>query len=68
LLKNNKTELIKDKYLNHFLSLNTWQNFEIKNSVKSLLVKGISNKGLLLLEDKNGTQTEFDIKEVKWIF
>ncbi len=67
MLKNEKTELIKDKYLSCFLKKDKWQKFEIENTVKTLLVKGISNNGLLLLEDETGKQNEFDIKEVKWL-
>jgi hypothetical protein len=39
---------------------------EINNQIKDFLVKGISDKGLLLLEDKNGVEIELDVKEVKW--
>ncbi len=67
LLKNKKDDLVKDLYLKHFFNKDKWQDFEIENTVRSLLVKGIGPKGLLLLEDKNGNQTEFDVKEVKWI-
>jgi len=52
--------------LNGFFGLNTYLNFEINNQIKDFLVKGISDKGLLLLEDKNGVEIELDVKEVKW--
>lgn len=65
-LKQEKYDLIKTNYLNGFLGLNTYLNFEINNQIKAFLVKGISDKGLLLLEDKNGDEIELDVKEVKW--
>ncbi|MBA3663602.1 MAG: biotin--[acetyl-CoA-carboxylase] ligase [Bacteroidetes bacterium] len=67
LLKNGSTEIISEKYLSHFFGLNKWVDFEINNVIHSLLVKGISPKGLLLLGNKESQQTEYDVKEVKWL-
>jgi BirA family biotin operon repressor/biotin-[acetyl-CoA-carboxylase] ligase len=67
-LMNNKLEMIQETYLKHFFGLNTWMDFEIKNEIKNLLVKGISEKGWLLLEEKNGTLLELDVKEMKWLY
>lgn len=65
-LMQKKYDFIKTNYLNCFLGLNTYLNFEINNQIKAFLVKGISDKGLLLLEDKKGVEIELDLKEVKW--
>jgi len=65
-LMQEKYDFIKTNYLNGFFGLNTYLNFEINNQIKDFLVKGISDKGLLLLEDKNGVEIELDVKEVKW--
>lgn len=66
-LLNNKFDFIKENYLKHFFGLNVFLDFEINNEVKNLLVKGISEKGLLLLEDRTGRGFEFDVKGVKWV-
>ncbi|MDO8999086.1 MAG: biotin--[acetyl-CoA-carboxylase] ligase [Bacteroidota bacterium] len=66
-LKNNKLTQIKTEYLKHFFRINNWMDFEINNSTHTLLVKGSSDRGLLLLENKSGKQLEFDVKEIKWI-
>ncbi len=67
LLKNKKNDVIKNSYLNRFFNKDKWQEFKIGTEQVSLLIKGISATGLLLLEDKNEKQTEFDIKEIKWV-
>ncbi len=65
-LMQEKYNFIKTNYLNSFFGLNTFMNFEINNQIKAFLVKGISEKGLLLLEDNNRVQIELDVKEIKW--
>lgn len=67
-LLNNKFDFIQEKYLKAFFGLNSFLDFEINNKMINLLVKGISERGLLLLEDKAGRRFEFDVKEVKWIY
>ncbi len=66
-LKNNKTQLINDLYLKRFFKLDQWQDFEIDNKIRSLLIVGISEFGLLLLEDNKGKQMEFDLKSLRWL-
>ena len=68
LLKRNKTEEIMANYLNCFFALNQWMDFDIKNKTLKLKVKGVSKKGLLLLEDVNGLCLEFDAKEARWLY
>ncbi|MCW3076842.1 MAG: biotin--[acetyl-CoA-carboxylase] ligase [Bacteroidetes bacterium] len=67
MLKSGKTDFILETYLRRLYGLDKWVDFEINNEVKTQFVKGISLKGLLLLEDKSGSQNEYDIKEVKWL-
>jgi hypothetical protein len=48
--------------------MNMAVNFEIKGEVAPMLVRGISESGLLLLGDDNGSEREFDVKEAVWIY
>jgi hypothetical protein len=41
--------------------------FGIKDTTEELLVKGISETGLLILENKEKALREVDVKEVKWL-
>ena len=68
LLKNNKFSQINDAYLKHFFRLNNWMDFEIEDTVKTMLVKGVSDEGLLWLEDKNQRSFYIDVKQVKWLY
>lgn len=67
-LKNNKVDFIKENYLTHFFGLNSFLDFEVKGETRSFLVKGVGEKGLLLLEDNNGKVLEADVKDMKWKF
>jgi BirA family transcriptional regulator, biotin operon repressor / biotin---[acetyl-CoA-carboxylase] ligase len=67
-LKSNKLEWIKDAYLQHLFGLNNWLDFEIHKTIKTCMVKGISDDGLLLLEDKQGKLIKVDVKEVAWSY
>lgn len=67
-LKNDKIDFIQENYFSHLFGLNTWLDFEVKGEVESLFVKGITQQGLLLLEEKNGSFIEADVKDVKWIY
>jgi BirA family biotin operon repressor/biotin-[acetyl-CoA-carboxylase] ligase len=64
---NTKLASIKERYLQHLYGLNDLLDFEIAGSVKPMMVKGLGQTGLLLLEDKNGKSVELDVKEVKWL-
>lgn len=66
-LKNNKFDIITQSYLEHLYGINSWLNFEIKNELKTFLVKGINKNGLLILQDKIGNETDYDLKEIKWL-
>lgn len=68
LLKNGKSDTIMENYMDHFFGLNTWMLFEIKNVVKLLMVRGVSERGLLVLQEENGDIIEVDVKEVKWLY
>jgi BirA family transcriptional regulator, biotin operon repressor / biotin---[acetyl-CoA-carboxylase] ligase len=65
-LKNGKYDLIRTDYLNNLYGRNSFLNFEYEGKVLSLKVKGISEGGLLLLEDDEGKEIQADVKEIKW--
>ncbi len=67
-LMNEKYSLIRENYLHHFFGLNSWMSFEVGDEVKTLMVASVSDRGLLLLKEKNGTTYEVDVKEVKWLY
>ena len=67
-LINEKFNLIKENYLQHFFGLNCWLDFEIEDVTKTLMVLGVSDNGLLLLREKSGALKEVDVKEVKWLY
>jgi len=67
-MREEKYNLIQGSYLQHLFGLNTWRQFEVGGSLKSLMVLGVSDRGLLLLRDKNDSILEVDVKEVRWIY
>ncbi|MBL7933636.1 MAG: biotin--[acetyl-CoA-carboxylase] ligase [Bacteroidia bacterium] len=68
MLKGNKTEELKNLYMERLFGLNKWMYFEINGNSETLLVKGISESGFILLENKEGKTMETDVKQVKWIY
>jgi BirA family biotin operon repressor/biotin-[acetyl-CoA-carboxylase] ligase len=66
-LRNLKFDAITETYLKHLYGLNEFLDFEIHGETQNLLVKGLSETGLLLLENKSGKIIEADVKDVKWI-
>jgi BirA family biotin operon repressor/biotin-[acetyl-CoA-carboxylase] ligase len=67
-LKSGKTEAIRQNYLRNLYGLNTHFDFESADGVKRFLVKGISDNGLLLLQNEHGKTIEADVKQLKWIY
>jgi len=67
-LLNTKLSAVKEDYLKHLYGLNEYLDFEIDGHVKTLLVKGLGDTGLLMLENESGQIMEVDVKEVKWIY
>ncbi len=66
-LKCNKLNEISEIYLSRLYGLNCKMDFEIDTEIKTCLVKGISNEGLLILEDELTKEIKYDIKEIKWV-
>lgn len=67
MIKNDKAERINELYHQRLFKRAEWQDFEINGAIQKLLVKGVGKTGLLLLEDKEGHQSEYDVKQVKWV-
>lgn len=67
-LINSNYEEINQNYLKHFFGLNEFLNFELRGEFKNLMVKGLTNSGLILLEDNKGKHYEADVKELKWVY
>jgi len=63
-----KYTTIHSVYLKRLFGLNEYLDFEVQGSVKTLLVKGLGETGLLMLEDETGTEMQVDVKEVKWMY
>lgn len=66
-LLNGKFLEIGNMYLDHLHGLNEYLDFEVKGSRERLLVRGLNDTGLLVLEDLSGMRREVDVKEVKWM-
>lgn len=66
-LKNGNTDLLMKEYLAHFYKLNEWQLFRINQSECNCLVKGISETGLLVLQDNLHNTICCDVKEAEWL-
>lgn len=67
-LKNNRYAWIQQCYLDLLFGLNTWRDFEMPDGLKRLLVCGVSEAGLLLLQGEDERRMEADVKEVKWLY
>jgi len=67
-LKNEKFNSIQGNYLQHLFGLNTWRQFEINGAIKSLMILGVSDRGLLLLREENDSIMEVDVKQIRWFY
>lgn len=66
-LKNGHATDLTNTYLKHFYKHHQWQAFRIQNRDALYLVNGISEEGLLHLQDKAGNNLFFDVKEIQWL-
>lgn len=65
-LKSGNFEGLLKTYYSHFYKRNELIDFIINNQSKKLIVKGINEQGFLNLQDSDGKDSFYDIKEVKW--
>ncbi len=66
-LKANKLPVINSAYTAVLHGLNKRLKFQVKGNTVFFSVKGISNTGLLVLEDDKCKKWEFDVKEITWL-
>lgn len=64
--KNDFSQLNKD-YLSHLFRYHTWADYDIGGNTKHLFMNGVDPFGRLQLSDENGSDSVFDIKEIKFI-
>jgi BirA family transcriptional regulator, biotin operon repressor / biotin---[acetyl-CoA-carboxylase] ligase len=67
-LKQGRTEPITERYLSLLFGLNERLDFSMNDKKRSLLVTGVSSKGLLQLEDEAGLNIEADVKQLEWLY
>jgi BirA family biotin operon repressor/biotin-[acetyl-CoA-carboxylase] ligase len=66
-LRQNKLSEISSAYLSKMYGLGMALEFTIGTRRRSLFVKGVTEGGLLKLEDENGHLVEADVKELTWM-
>jgi BirA family biotin operon repressor/biotin-[acetyl-CoA-carboxylase] ligase len=67
LLEDRRHKDIDTAYLNHLFRINQWAVFAKNGNNFEAKITGIGEFGQLILEDKNGTLTEYMFKEVEFI-
>lgn len=67
LLENNRYHEIDTAYLNHLFRRNEWAVFAINGNRFEARITGIGEFGQLILEEKNGTLSEYMFKEVEFV-
>ncbi len=66
-LRAGQTEFVRNAYLSRLYWLNEERGFESDNGVFNGIVKNVLPGGLLIIEDTNGRQLEFNLKELKFL-
>jgi BirA family biotin operon repressor/biotin-[acetyl-CoA-carboxylase] ligase len=66
-LRAGQTEFVRNAYLARLYWLNEERSFESNNRVFNGIVKNVLPEGLLVIEDINGQQLEFNLKELKFL-
>lgn len=66
-LKAGQIDFVRDTYLNRLYWLNEVKRFESNNRVFDGSIKNVLPNGLLVIEDTNGQQLEFNLKELKFL-
>lgn len=65
-LRVGKLEALKSSYLQHLFGFECWMPFERAGKIEELFVKGISEDGLLKLENREGSAILADVKDLRW--
>lgn len=67
ILKAGREQDIINQYLLRLFAINACAEFEINDKRKYCLVKGINDEGRLILEENQGINQAYDVKEIRWI-
>ena len=67
LLRENKHDQLRDRYLSVLYGLDCTLPFAMGDVVRHLRVRGVHRNGLLNLEDEQGGLLQVDVKEVRWL-
>ena len=65
-LKAGKVEFIRESYLSRLYWMNETKNFKMPEGIFSGTIKTVRNNGLLVI-DNNGTEMEFNFKEIEFL-
>ena len=66
-LKAGQVDFVRNTYLSRLYWLNEVKSFESNGRVFNGIVKNVLPNGLLLIEDTNGQQMEFNLKELEFL-
>ncbi len=66
-LRQGKLADLRDNYLGRLFGYRQWLTFDVAGKYDVLRVDGISAEGLLLLEKKDGTRIQADVKDIRWV-
>ena len=67
-LKNGDYLMLDELYLSNFYRYNIWSNYKsIDCEEFEGKIIGVSKDGLIVIEKKNGTSTNYDLKEISFI-
>jgi len=67
MLENNHFEKIENDYLSKMLQYNTWNNYQIHDTIIEGKITGVKKSGELQLMHKNGYTLNYQPKEIKFI-
>lgn len=56
-----------EDYLTHLFRRNIWTNYRIKGEVHQACLTGVSEEGFLLLTNREGRESRYDLKEIEFI-
>jgi BirA family transcriptional regulator, biotin operon repressor / biotin---[acetyl-CoA-carboxylase] ligase len=66
-LRAGKLSFIRENYLSRLYWLNEKQSFKTQSGIFSGTIKDVRDNGLLVVENNNGGQLEFNLKEIEFI-
>lgn len=67
-LRQKDWNVIQDRYLQALFGLNQWMDFEEQGRFVQYRIKGLGQEGLLMLETKDGSLFEADVRQLRCIY